>query len=122
MISIWVVLIILLVHWVADFVCQTDYQAKNKSVSNKTLTEHVISYTSIWLSVLMGFGITLNLPFRLMWAIPITFVCHWITDYFTSRLNTSLYKTNRIHEFFVSIGFDQVLHYVQLLLTYLLLI
>lgn len=50
-----------------------------------------------------------------------TLVCHTITDYFTSRLNTKLYKANKIHEFFVSIGFDQILHYVQLFGLYLLL-
>jgi hypothetical protein len=51
----------------------------------------------------------------------ITFVCHTITDYFTSRLNSRLWAKGDVHNFFVSIGFDQVLHYVQLFTTYYLL-
>jgi hypothetical protein len=62
-----------------------------------------------WLSTALQFGF-------------ITFIFHTITDYFTSRLNSKLWKKGDVHNFFVSIGFDQVLHYVQLFLTYKLLI
>lgn len=116
MISFWVILTILLTHWVADFVCQTDAQAKNKSTDNGYLTSHILMYGMIWL----GPAIFLLGDFAPMF-VAITAVCHWITDYFTSRLNTKLYKKGDIHNFFVSIGFDQILHYVQLFLTYLLL-
>jgi hypothetical protein len=49
----------------------------------------------------------------------ITFVCHTVTDYITSRINSRLWLAQRVHDFFVSIGFDQVLHYTQLYITYL---
>jgi hypothetical protein len=118
--SLWIILIGLIVHWVADFVLQTDWEAKNKSTNNRALTDHVGTYACIWFYVTaVGACITMN-PLLLLFA-PITFVCHWVTDYFTSRLNTKLYKAGKVHEFFVSIGFDQILHYVQLGLTYLLL-
>jgi hypothetical protein len=48
----------------------------------------------------------------------ITFLSHTIQDYFTSRLNSRLWAKGDTHNFFVSIGWDQVLHYTQLLLTY----
>ena len=79
----------------------------------------------------------------------ITFIFRTLTDYLTSRLNTKLvtkirkeqidsfqkdivdfsplenfYKSigkGKWHNFFVSVGFDQVLHYVQLFVTYYLL-
>lgn len=51
----------------------------------------------------------------------ITFIAHTITDYFTSRLNSKLWSEGKVHNFFVSVGFDQVLHYVQLFTTYYLL-
>ena len=51
----------------------------------------------------------------------ITFITHTITDYFTSRLNSRLWAKGDVHNFFVSVGFDQVLHYVQLFLTYQIL-
>ena len=56
-----------------------------------------------------------------LFFVGITFVCHTITDYFTSRLNSKLWAKGDVHNFFVSVGFDQVLHYVQLFLTYQLL-
>jgi hypothetical protein len=53
--------------------------------------------------------------------IPITFICHTATDYYTSRANMILWEKKNVHGFFVSVGFDQFLHYVQLLLTFYLL-
>lgn len=108
---------ILLVHWVADFVLQTDEQAKGKSKDNKYLTAHVMTYSICWIPFALFF-----LGASSVWFILITYTCHWITDYFTSRLNSRLYAKGDIHNFFVSVGFDQVLHYTQLILTYLLLI
>jgi membrane-bound metal-dependent hydrolase YbcI (DUF457 family) len=119
----WVILIGLIVHWVADFVLQTDWEAKNKSTNNLALTKHVLKYSFVWLILTIGivYGTNDRSNDLLLLFAPITFVCHWITDYFTSRLNTRLWKNGKVHNFFVSIGFDQILHYLQLGLTYLLL-
>jgi hypothetical protein len=113
-------LIILFIHWVADFVCQTHWQATNKSKDNEALTWHVIYYSTIWLiSCTIYCMITGN---WLMILFPlITFICHWITDYFTSRLNSKLWAKGDVHNFFVSVGFDQFLHFAQLFLTFQLL-
>jgi hypothetical protein len=51
----------------------------------------------------------------------ITFGAHWFTDYYTSRLNSKLWSKGDVHNFFVNVGFDQVLHYIQLFGIYLLL-
>jgi hypothetical protein len=101
------VISIIILHWVADFVIQTDWQAKNKSSNNIALLRHVGTYTSvISIFALYMFPITL----ALFW-IAINAVLHFITDYFTSRLNTYLWNKGRVHDFFVSVGFDQVIHY-----------
>lgn len=129
MISLTVVLIIIFVHWVADFVLQTDKQARGKSKNWGDLLSHVLVYTSCWavpflLIVFLGNNNggpkaeELGWYFPILWFFPITFICHTITDYFTSRLNTKLWESGQVHNFFVSVGFDQVLHYVQLFLTY----
>jgi hypothetical protein len=64
-------------------------------------------------------------PLNQFWAVVmfsgITFVAHTATDYVTSRINARLWEEKKVHWFFVSIGFDQFLHYTQLLLTYHLL-
>lgn len=112
---------IIFTHWVADFVLQTNKQAKEKSKSNKQLTLHVLSYSIVWLLIANVYSIITN-NYLVVSLFPIiTFICHWITDYFTSRLNTKLWNKGDVHNFFVSVGFDQVLHYIQLFLTYYLL-
>lgn len=115
MIAWYIILGVLLIHWLADFILQTDWEAK--STNNEALTSHVAVYTCIWIiPAMIVFGPGSGLVFLI-----ITYMCHWITDYFTSRLNTLLWKKNAVHNFFVSIGFDQILHYVQLFGLYLLL-
>lgn len=112
---------IIVIHWVSDFVLQTHWQPTNKSKDNKALTMHVLSYSTVWLLTANIYSIITGNYLMLALFPIITFVCHWITDYFTSRLNSKLWAKGDIHNFFVSVGFDQVLHYVQLFLTYYLL-
>lgn len=66
-------------------------------------------------------NIILTINYNMYWFVPITFIFHTITDYFTNRLNSKLWAKGDVHNFFVSVGFDQCLHYVQLFLTYYLL-
>lgn len=119
------VLSILFFHWLFDFVFQTDKQAKGKSNNWKDLLSHTSIYSISWLlpiCVLFGANFkTQTTEWYVLNSVAfafITFVAHTITDYFTSRLNSKLWKEQKVHNFFVSIGFDQWLHYVQLLTTY----
>jgi len=118
---IWGVLYILIVHWFADFVLQTHHMSTRKSTSNYYLTMHVTIYSFVTIflwSLLFPFTeLTVSFNGFLLSLVSI-FVMHWITDYFTSRWTSRLYKEERFHDFFVVIGFDQVLHYTQLLLTF----
>ena len=124
-----VIFVILITHWFSDFVLQTDKQAKGKSKNWGDLLGHTSTYSVVWVfASCLLFGYT-NKAQTTEWYVinsllfaGITFVCHTITDYFTSRLNSKLWAKGDVHNFFVSIGFDQVLHYVQLFLTYQLLI
>lgn len=125
-INIWVVLSILGIHWVADFILQTDKQAKGKSKNWSDLLNHTVNYTLCFVIIYFiyhysnkttGYGFNESM----LWFFPITFICHTATDYFTSRINSQLWKQQRNHAFFVSVGFDQLCHFVQLLLTYQLL-
>lgn len=119
--TVFLVIAIIFIHFVADFVVQTSWQATNKSKNNLALTMHVLSYSLIWFLVASIYGMITN-NFMIAFLFPmITFACHWITDYFTSRLNSYLWNKSDIHNFFVSVGFDQVLHYIQLFLTFSIL-
>ena len=111
MINIFTVISILCVHWIADFILQTDYMAKNKSTDIKALLLHVFVYSSCF------FIFPLTSDNHKLYLLPlITFVCHFLTDFITSKVNKSLIGNN--HYFFVAIGFDQLLHFIQLLVTY----
>lgn len=94
-------------HWLADFVCQTDYMALNKSRCNKALTWHVFIY-SLVTTVFYGI-VTLNVA-QTAFAFAILFGTHWVTDYVTSRASATLWKENKRKWFFTMIGFDQFLH------------
>ena len=107
------ILSILGIHWFADFVLQTDKQAKNKSNNWNDLLSHITTYSLVWIIpaiIMLGYNGAI--------FVIVTLVAHTITDYFTSRLNSKLWVQGKTHNFFVSIGFDQYLHYIQLFLTY----
>lgn len=112
--SVELVLWVLIVHWFADFVCQTDEVALNKSHSLPHLAYHSLIYAGVLFSFVdiycMNMGIVISPLFFL--NLP----AHFIIDGITGRINARLYEKHR-HWFFVSIGFDQFLHYTVLFLT-----
>jgi len=139
---------IIIIHWIADFVLQTEKQATGKSKNWSDLLSHTSVYNSVWavfipiyFIVFGHVGVFMAILLSMLFVV-ITFIFHTTTDYFTSRLNSKLipereyahnygkgvdkysffrYKNENWHNFFVSVGFDQVLHYIQLFTTYYLL-
>lgn len=51
----------------------------------------------------------------------LTFIFHWCTDYITSREAKKFFDKNDYHNGFVVIGFDQMLHILQLWFTFKLI-
>ena len=106
------------VHWVADFFCQTHEMATKKSVEDRFLLQHVIVYTTVflvWYLLMVGIPDIDHLVAYVVIFAGILGVPHFLVDYFTSRLNTLLWveakqKPEMMHWFFVSVGFDQLLH------------
>jgi hypothetical protein len=107
-------LFILLIHFIADFTLQTSEQAENKSSNNLLLFYHVGTYSIAWFIAAWMF---LPFPFAFIFA-STTFICHFLTDYVTSRLAKKFFDKKDYHNGFVVVGFDQLLHYVQLWLTF----
>ena len=127
-----IVLYLLVLHFIGDFVLQSNWMATNKSKDMKALTIHVGVYAlTFWVGLLLcGYNEWQAFGF---WAM--TFVLHWIVDAVTSRITTMLwfmkfptdareimecpskfvfswavlYKSKR-HWFFVAIGADQLIH------------
>lgn len=115
----WQFMILLVVHLIADFVCQTHWQASNKSKSNEALARHVALYTLI----LCPYALVL---FASSWRglvfVVVNGALHFGTDYFTSRWTARLYAKQDWHNFFVVIGLDQLIHQVTLAATLWLMV
>ncbi|RUP42182.1 MAG: DUF3307 domain-containing protein [Acinetobacter sp.] len=114
-------LALMLSHWVADFLCQTDWMAQNKSKSWRALLLHTFTYSTVMSILFTGYTTLAGFEFSLMLFFQfwfITFISHTATDYVTSRWTSKLWQQQKVHWFFVVIGFDQLMHYTQLLLTF----
>lgn len=98
------VIIVIWLHWFADFVLQTDAMAKGKSKTYRWLALHVLVY----MLPLLFFGYKFAV---------INGVLHWITDFFSSRMTSKLWAKGDVHNFFVVIGIDQAIHMTCLILT-----
>lgn len=117
-----ILLTILIVHWLADFVFQGDDIAKTKATNFSSLVFHALTYTAIWFFPVSFLFLKYGVSASIFWFIPITFVSHGIIDYYTSKANKYLFDSGNTHGFFVSVGFDQMLHYIQLYLTLIFLL
>ena len=106
MISLFILLLLVWIHFFADFICQSDKMAQNKSKSIKWLSIHSLIYT---------------LPFLLFgWKFSIlNGLLHFGVDYTTSKINKQLWENKEVHWFFVGIGADQAVHMTLLILTYI---
>lgn len=105
MIVAWMPFMLLVVHYVADFLLQSDWMAQNKSKRWDALLTHTSIYSICF--IFWGWRFVL-----------ITFVLHTITDAVTSRINTRLWQRKQVHWFFASVGFDQLIHFYTLAATY----
>lgn len=113
-----ILMLIVIVHFLADFALQTHEQSQLKSTSNKFLAYHVFTYSLVW--TIITIPILPNWGFILFGLI--TFGTHYWIDYCTSRIGKSFWQKQDYHNGFVVVGFDQVLHYLQLYLTFKLLL
>lgn len=105
---------IFFLHWFGDFVLQSRNVAEKKSKSIKHLTIHVFFYVTAFSPMVFSIGFGLNF----IYFILLLFSTHWITDFITSKITTYFWGKKNIKAFFTTIGFDQFLHAVQLLILY----
>jgi hypothetical protein len=118
-IALTTALLILFTHWIADFVCQTDQMAVNKSTSNFWLSLHVTVYTA-WLIPLAWYIFDGDAERTAMW-VGANASLHYAVDFWTSRINSWFWQRDRRHDFFVMVGLDQLIHYACLLSLYAVL-
>jgi len=109
MISISTITTILVLHFVGDFILQSNWMATHKSTNNKALLYHVLAYSSVFILISPLYAI-------------INGIAHFGIDYMTSRITSKLWTDKEIHCFFIIIGLDQLLHTLILVGTYNLII
>jgi hypothetical protein len=110
------VLLILMAHYVGDFVFQSRDIATKKSESIGALSIHILIYSmTVFIILFIGLyfmEIVASLHVIQM-AVGITIVnglFHYIIDFFTSKINAYFWKAKKIRNFWLTIGFDQLLH------------
>lgn len=127
MLSFYTIITVIFFHWVFDFFCQTDEQAQGKSKENKWLLSHVKTYAiGLIFIALFNFDLFASNELRglatiakMLMFVSINFALHFFTDYLTSRASSLLWKEGKVHDFFVMIGADQMIHYITIFGTLL---
>lgn len=115
--ALLLIVYIFFLHFIGDFVLQRHNDAVNKWHSLSALTNHVIMYGCVLILGLLGVAF-LNLQVWLVFLyIALQVSSHWVIDFFTSKLSHRLWEQKRVHDFFVVIGFDQLLHASILIVT-----
>jgi hypothetical protein len=122
--------IIIVLHYIADFIFQSEEWAVNKSKSWTSLLKHTSTYSFLWLIFSYelfkryeGLDFASALLGAVMFSVA-TMISHTATDYFTSRVTSRLFAEKNLGGpipnlgAFSMIGFDQVIHYWQLFATY----
>jgi len=98
------IIILLWLHFIADFFLQSTYMAMNKSKNSLALLWHCFIYAL----PLLFFG----------WKFALlNGVLHFPIDFVTSRITSKLYAKKEYHWFFVIVGLDQTIHMTILIST-----
>ena len=107
---------LLAIHWLADFVLQSQWMSVNKSKRLDALASHVATYTGIlFVGSALVFGVREMAPLVLF--VGVNGILHLATDFVTSRITSRLWQQQREHLFFVAVGFDQLIHQITLVAT-----
>jgi hypothetical protein len=140
---VWLACWLLFLHWLADYVLQSNDLALRKADDVLALVHHVaIVALTLFVGSLPLAVIELVTWNAVLQFVSVNFTAHLVTDYVTSKVNRWLwfvdteprpraiasgdygsfpfyarFNTEKRHWFFVGLGFDQLLHHVVLLIT-----
>lgn len=103
--------LLLSAHFIGDFVLQTNSTAIRKSDNWLVLLYHVMIVTACILVATTPWGIR-----NAILIASINGVAHFATDAVTSRITKYFYSKGERHNFFVTIGADQLIHSLTLVL------
>ena len=119
--EILVILILLLGHWVSDYIFQQKAIVLNKFKKFNLLLRHTFEYTTM-LTIFIVIMLLFKILNQEIWYFIInfwiiTFVFHLIVDYITSILSTHSWRAKSRVDFFSVVITDQLIHLFILFLT-----
>lgn len=123
MLSLFLILWLLFLHYVGDFLLQTEAMALNKHHDNRALASHVLGYLwALWIGLLLygsvhDRGLTEASTLHIVAFVFLNGFLHWVTDWFTSRWNAELWALPSKRAFFRCVGYDQLVHVSTLVIT-----
>lgn len=84
--------VLLVAHFVADFICQTDWMALNKSKRWDALALHVWAYMAVMFGAMVVLAGTTGHPANppVVW-LGVNAAAHFVQDAITSRINSRLW-------------------------------
>lgn len=100
----WLLCTLLVAHFIGDFVLQNDQMAIRKSEDWGVLFRHVLIVNGCVFVSCMPWGSDA------IWIAAINSAVHFATDAVTSRITKYFYARGDRHNFFVTIGADQLIH------------
>ena len=106
--SLELIITIIIGHWVGDYVLQTEKMAVGKATSIKWLSIHSVVWTLSMMIIVVPFSSSVTIW---VWVL-IMGILHWAQDFVTSKINAFFQKKKWTKMFWLSIGTDQMLHYL----------
>lgn len=119
----YIFIVLLCTHYFADFICQPRWMAEGKSSNFTILLAHCALYAGLFVVPMVFIFEAGKYNISGAWVASfcfflITFFLHFIVDFFTSRMTTFFWLRKQMRPFFLTIGADQLLHYLCLIGTY----
>jgi thiosulfate reductase cytochrome b subunit len=105
-------LIAMSLHFVGDFMFQTENMSKNKSSDWSVLLLHSWVYATVLLVWVIYLGLIQPTKVEFLPLVYMVILSsHICIDGITSRVTHNFWDDGKYHEFFVTIGLDQLIHF-----------
>jgi len=116
------IFIILIVHYIADFIMQTEIMASKKSENIYWLGTHCFIYGVgifflLFLCNILSFIVISSYFYLFLFALG-NAIFHFLIDFTTSKIETYFYLKKMNRAFFNVIGIDQLAHVIILLISF----
>jgi hypothetical protein len=114
----YLLIMMMLGHWIADFLLQNSWMADNKSTKLYPLMVHCLFYALFMSAYITAahnvhwWGLSSWNVTTILYVITLFWFTHFVIDYCTSKITHAAFKKGKIRFLFNTVGFDQFLHFL----------